>query len=151
MSQNVSQTLSQTACERSLVTLHYSISTEAGQTLVSTFEATPATLQLGRGELLPALEKCLVGLAGGERHVFILTPDEAFGAYNANLIQRVPREMLPRDGSAEEMAIIEFTAPDGSKFAGLLKEWQGDEAVMDFNHPLAGKTIRFEVEVVGIL
>jgi FKBP-type peptidyl-prolyl cis-trans isomerase SlpA len=59
--------------------------------------------------------------------------------------------MLPSDGSAEELSVIEFSAPDGSKFIGLLKEWEGDFAVMDFNHPLAGKTIRFEVEVIGIL
>ncbi|MEY3202640.1 MAG: hypothetical protein RIR70_2190 [Pseudomonadota bacterium] len=142
--------MSQTVSANSLVTLHYSISTEAGQVLVSTFDSTPATLQLGRGELMPAMEQCLVGLVGSERKVFVLPPAQAFGAYNDQLIQRVPREMLPQDGSAEEMALIEFTAPDGSKFVGLLKEWQGDEAVMDFNHPLAGKTIRFEVEVVGI-
>lgn len=135
----------------SLVTLHYSIATEAGQVLVSTFESTPATLQLGRGELLPPLEQCLVGLAVGERHVFVRSPDQAFGAYDPARLTRVPREVLPRDGSAEEMSVIEFTAPDGSKFAGLLKHWEGDEAVMDFNHPLAGKTIRFEVEVIGIL
>jgi FKBP-type peptidyl-prolyl cis-trans isomerase SlpA len=142
--------MNQTVNAGSLVTLHYSISTEAGQVLVSTFEATPATLQLGRGELMPAMERCLVGVASGERNVFVLTPNQAFGAYNDQLIQRVPRALLPQDGSAEEMALIEFTAPDGSKFVGLLKEWQGDEAVMDFNHPLAGKTIRFEVEVVGV-
>ena len=143
--------MSQTVEASSLVTLHYSISTEAGQLLVSTFEATPATLQLGQGELLPALEKCLVGVVPGERQVFVLVPDQAFGAHNPNFVQRLPRDMLPQDGSAQEMAIIEFTAPDKSKFFGLLKEWQGDEAVMDFNHPLAGKAVRFEVEVIGIL
>jgi len=143
--------MTQTVSADSLVTLHYSISTEAGQQLVSTFDTTPATLQLGRGELMPAMEQCLVGIAPADRRVFVLPPDQAFGVYNDSLVQRVPRDVLPQDGSAEEMSLIEFTAPDGSKFVGLLKEWQGEEAVMDFNHPLAGKTVRFEVEVVGIV
>lgn len=143
--------MTDTVSDNSLITLHYAIFSDNGQPLVSTFETTPATLQLGRGELLPSLERCLLGLPFNERTVFVLEPDQAFGPYNDNLIEHVPRALLPSDGSAEEMAIIEFTAPDGAKFAGLLREWQGDVAIMDFNHPLAGKRIRFEVEVISIL
>ena len=136
---------------QSLITLHYRIATEAGQELVSTFDSTPATLQLGRGELMPALEQCLVGLQMGEQTVFVLTPHQAFGDHNPALVQSIPRDALPADDSVEAMSLIEFTAPDGSKFAGLVRELSEESALMDFNHPLAGKTIRFEVNVIGIL
>lgn len=135
----------------SLVTLHYRLATADDTELVSTFGSTPATLQLGSGELAPPLEACLIGLPSGERHVFLLEPDQAFGPHNPDLVQRIARGELPGGGQVELHALIEFTAPDGSRFAGLVRELTDDSALIDFNHPLAGKAIRFEVEIVGEL
>lgn len=135
----------------SLVTLHYRIALSDDTELISTFNATPATLQLGSGELTPTLERCLAGVPVGERHVFLLEPEQAFGTHNAHLLERIARDDLPQDLELEEMALIEFTAPDGSKYAGLVRELGDDSALIDFNHPLAGKSIRFEVEVIGVL
>ena len=112
----------------SLVTLHYCIASADGEEFVSTFTATPATLQLGNGELAPALERCLLDLPVGERRVFMLEPDQAFGAPVPQLVQRIPRSRLP-NGKGDTL----------------------QTALIDFNHPLAGKSIRFEVEVIGIL
>jgi FKBP-type peptidyl-prolyl cis-trans isomerase SlpA len=134
----------------SLLTLHYRIAMENGQPLISTFEGTPATLQLGVGELLPSLERLLAGIEVGRHQVFTLSPDEAFGPHNPDLVERVKREHMP-DGDIEAMTIMEFAAPDGSRYSGLVREIDEDCAVVDFNHPLAGKTIRFEVEVIGVL
>ena len=133
----------------SLVTLHYRIRLKNGQPLIDTFAATPATLQLGRGELLPALEKLLIGLCEGESCEHRLAPEDAFGAHRAELIERVERRHLPPD-AVEAMSILEFTAPDGSRYPGLLTELHEDHALIDFNHPLAGKTIRFEATIIGI-
>ena len=94
----------------SLVTLHYRISLPSGQPLISTFNATPATLQLGAGEMLPAMEKLLIGLMPGTHHVFELAADEAFGPYREELVERVKREHMP-DEEIEAMSIMEFTAP----------------------------------------
>lgn len=135
----------------SFVTLHYRLATADDTELVSTFDASPATLQLGSGELAPPLEACLEGLPVGERHVFLLEPEQAFGPHNPQLVQRMARKELPGDGKIEVHALVEFGAPDGSRFAGLVRELDGDSALIDFNHPLAGKSIRFEVEVVGVL
>lgn len=135
----------------SFVTLHYRLATADDTELVSTFDASPATLQLGSGELAPPLEACLEGLPVGERHVFLLEPEQAFGPHNPQLVQRMARKELPGDGKIEVHALVEFAAPDGSRFAGLVRELDGDSALIDFNHPLAGKSIRFEVEVVGVL
>jgi FKBP-type peptidyl-prolyl cis-trans isomerase SlpA len=135
----------------SLITLHYRLATADDIELVSTFDASPATLQLGSGELAPPLEACLDGLPVGERYVFMLESDQAFGPHNPQLVQRMPRAELPGGGKIELHSLVEFAAPNGGKFAGLLRELDEDSALLDFNHPLAGKAIRFEVQVIGIL
>ena len=141
--------MSQTVAANSLVTLHYRITLPNGQPRISTFEAGPATLQLGAGEMLPGMEQLLVGLAAGSRHVFELEPENAFGPHRAELMERVKREHMP-DEEIEAMSIMEFTAPDGSRYSGLVREIDAQSALIDFNHPLAGKAIRFEVEVIGV-
>jgi FKBP-type peptidyl-prolyl cis-trans isomerase SlpA len=135
----------------SLVTLHYRLALEDDTELLNTFGATPATLQLGSGELVPTLERCLTGVTVGERHVFLLEPEQAFGPHNPKLVERFAHTDLPPGAELQELALIEFTAPDGSAYAGLVRELTEDGALIDFNHPLAGKAVRFEVEVVGIL
>lgn len=133
----------------SLVTLHYRITLENGQPLIDTYAATPATLQLGHGELLPTLEKLLLGLTTGDTCTHRLAPQDAFGEHRPELIERVARRHLPFDAT-EPMSILEFTAPDGSRYPGLLTELHDDHALIDFNHPLAGKTIVFEATIVGV-
>lgn len=132
-----------------LVTLHYRITLENGVPMVSTFEATPATLQLGDGTLAPQFERLLVGLPVGSRHIFTLPPEAAFGPRRDDLIERVRRADFP-DDTAEVGTILSFAAPDGSRYAGVVVELDDEWGVVDFNHPLAGKTIRFEVEIIGV-
>ena len=141
----------QTVKPDSLLTLHYRIALADDTELLSTFHATPATLQLGGGELAPTLERCLTGLPVGERHVFLLEPEQAFGAYDPGLMERRARANLPGEGELAENAMIEFEAPGGAKYAGVVRELDDESALIDFNHPLAGKAIRFEVEVIGIM
>lgn len=139
----------------SLVTLNYRVATGDDTELVSTFGSTPATLQLGSGELAPTLEACLEGLPVGERHVFLLEPEQAFGPHNPDLVRRIALADLPEGGAkVEPFGVVQFEAPGelgGQKFAGIVREVDAAAALIDFNHPLAGKSIRFEVEVIGIL
>ncbi len=134
----------------SLVTLNYRIAMENGQPLISTFEGQPATLKLGVGEMLPTLERCLTGLIEGEKQAFTLAPADAFGPHRPDLIETVRRKDMPQD-DIEAMSVMEFTAPDGSRYTGLVREIDTEQAVIDFNHPLAGKTIQFDVEIIGVL
>ena len=131
------------------LTLNYRISLEDGTSLISTFEATPATLQLGNNDLSANLERCLIGVQVGQRQVFPLEAAAAFGEHNPNLLENMPVSNLPDD--VEDMTLVEFTAPDGAKYAGLVREIKDGMAQVDFNHPLAGRAIIFEVEVIGIL
>lgn len=135
----------------SLVTLHYRLATGEDVALVSTFDSSPATLQLGNGELAPPLEACLEGLSMGERHIFLLEPQQAFGPHNPDLVQRLKRSDLPAGDGVGVFSMIEFSGPDGGQFTGMVRELDEQSALIDFNHPLAGKHVRFEVEIVGIL
>ncbi len=142
--------MSETVKPDSLITLNYKISAGENEILISTFDSRPATLKLGCGELMPTLETCLEGLAVGERRTFNLEPEQAFGPHNKLLVQRVPRDELPVP-DAQENTLLEFTAPNGEKFKGLVLKTSEGGALVDFNHPLAGKSVCFEVEIIGVL
>ena len=135
----------------SYLTLHYRLSDGAGNEYVSTFDLSPATLQMGSGQLAEPLEKCLIGLAEKQRQVIDLACDEAFGEHNPQLVERIARSALPAGIELRENSLIEFNAPDGGGFSGFLRELTDTSALFDFNHPLAGKPIRFEVEIIAIM
>jgi FKBP-type peptidyl-prolyl cis-trans isomerase SlpA len=135
----------------SYLTLHYRISTLEGEEFLSTFDMSPATLQMGSGQLAENLESVLIGLPSHERFVFQLEPNEAFGQHNARLVERIALSGLPSEMELKENSVVEFTAPNGGTFAGFLRELDATHALFDFNHPMAGKTIRFEVEIIGIM
>ena len=140
----------------SFLTLHYRLSDPDGAAFVDTFAAQPATLSLGTGELAPAMEARLLGLAEGSRASFELEAGEAFGERNPELLQRVKRALLAEHGDADAEYrvgdVVRFPTPDGqASFAGVVREVERDALVFDFNHPLAGRPVTFEVQLIGIL
>jgi FKBP-type peptidyl-prolyl cis-trans isomerase SlpA len=141
--------------EASYLTLHYRLASQGGEDIVSTFKESPATLQFGMGQLAPFLENCLLGLPEGTHQTFDLPPEQAFGPRNPELIQRVSRATLRQNSQlGEEYRIgdlVEFAAPGGGQFAGVLREIDEQGAIFDFNHPLAGQSLKFEVKIIGIL
>lgn len=141
--------------ESAYLTLHYRLAAMDGTSIVSTFEDNPATLQLGTGQLAPFLEACLIGLPEGAHQTFELPPEKAFGPRNPELIQHVSRATLTENSNfGEEYVIgdlVEFSAPSGGRFAGILRAIDDETALFDFNHPLAGQQLKFEVKIIGIL
>lgn len=137
------------------LTLHYRLTSNDGGDIVSTFQDNPATLQLGQGQLAPFLEECLLGLAEGAHQVFELEPGKAFGRRNPELVQWVSRATLEQNSELGKQYsigdLVEFAAPAGGRFAGVLREINANNALFDFNHPLAGQSVKFEVKIVGIL
>ncbi|MDO8317812.1 peptidylprolyl isomerase [Rhodoferax sp.] len=143
----------------SFLTLHYRLSGPAGD-VVNTFVSAPATLTLGTGELSPALELRLIGLAEGSRTTLELAAGEAFGPRSPDMVQWMARkELLDLGGAGESYAVgdvVKFPTPDGQgEFAGVIVDFRSDhkgEAVLfDFNHPLAGQPVTFEVQLIGVL
>lgn len=135
----------------SLVTLHYRIRQSDGAILISTFESQPATLQLGQNELSPKLEQALLGLKNGENKSFQFGAGEIFGDRHPDLVGRIPRQDLPINEEVDVHTVISFTGPDGNPFSGVVLELDEHSALIDFNHPLAGKAVEFEVEIIGVL
>ena len=143
--------MAETVHSDSYLTLHYRITALDGEEFLSTFDMSPATLQMGSGQLAENLESALIGLPSKERFVFELEPAQAFGQHNERLVERITRSGLPADMELKPNSVVEFSAPNGATFAGFLRELDATHGLFDFNHPLAGKTIRFEVEIIGIM
>jgi FKBP-type peptidyl-prolyl cis-trans isomerase SlpA len=143
----------------SFLTLHYRLSGAAGD-VINTFGSQPATLTLGTGQLSPALETCLMGLPEGTHTTFELPAGAAFGDRSADMLQWMARKELVELGvEGEQYAVgevLQFPTPDRSgQFAGVIQDFRsddkGDAVLLDFNHPLAGKPVTFEVQVIGVL
>lgn len=140
----------------SFLTLHYRLAGPDGADVVNTFDARPATLSMGSGQLAPAIEAQLIGLAEGTQHGFDLAAGAAFGPRNPDLLQRVKLSLLHELGDADARYdvgdVVQFPTPDGQAgFAGVVREVGGDGLLIDFNHPLAGLPVRFEVKLLGVL
>ena len=147
----------------SFLTLHYRLAGPGGD-IINTFQDKPATLTLGTGELSPAVEQRLIGLEEGARAQFEIPPGEAFGDRNPEMVQWVARKLLVQMGDPDEDYhvgdVVQFPTPDGmGQYAGAVqqlgedKDGDGkpDAVLFDFNHPLAGQPVTFEVQVIGIL
>ena len=140
----------------SLLTLHYRLAGPDGSDIINTFADKPATLSVGTGELAPAMEARLIGLPEGTHTRFELAPGEAFGERNPELLQRVKRGLLDEMGDPDEQYhvgdVVQFPTPDGrGTYAGVVREVGGESLLFDFNHPLAGVPITFEVRLIGVL
>ncbi|WP_454689475.1 FKBP-type peptidyl-prolyl cis-trans isomerase [Achromobacter aloeverae] len=143
----------------SYLTLHYRIVLASGpaegSTFADTFNGRPATLQMGMGQWAPGMEAALLGQPEGSVFSTTLAPAEAYGDRNPDLIQRVTRAMLAEhagaDATFEPGDLVEFKAPNGGRYSGILKSLDDTGAVFDFNHPLAGTALRLDVEILGVL
>ena len=140
----------------SFLTLRYRLAGPDGTDVINTFTDKPATLSLGTGELAPAMEARLIGLAEGTRHSFELVAGEAFGERNPEMLQRVKRSLLDELGDPDERYavgdVVQFPTPDGQgAYAGVVREVAEDSLLFDFNHPLAGQPVTFEAQLIGVM
>ncbi len=143
----------------SFLTLHYRLGGPAGD-IINTFNDKPATLSLGGGQLSPAVEQRLLGLEEGVRTTFNIPAGEAFGPRNPDMLQWVAKKLLSELGDPHEKYaagdVVQFPTPDGlDSYAGAVVQVDGDakdgRVLFDFNHPLAGQPVTFEVHVIGVL
>jgi FKBP-type peptidyl-prolyl cis-trans isomerase SlpA len=138
------------------LTLHYRLRLASHDAdVISTFGGKPATLQLGIGQLAEPLERCLIGLSDGDKRCFRLSEGEAFGPRNPELIQRLARATFDAHTTPgteyEPGDLVELPAPGGGRYAGVVKAINDQYVLFDFNHPLAGQALDFEVEILGVL
>ncbi len=132
------------------VALQYTLSLAAnGEVLESNVDGEPLVYMHGQGQLLPALEARLEGLSAGDERQVELEADEAYGEHNPELMQEVSPDMVPEEGR-EVGQVLVGSDGDGQPFEVRVAEVDEDRVLLDFNHPLAGEALRFDVTVLSV-
>ncbi|WP_261816696.1 FKBP-type peptidyl-prolyl cis-trans isomerase [Vibrio gallicus] len=140
-----------TITQNSAVTLHFAIKLEDGSVADSTYQmGKPAKLIIGDGSLSDNFETHLIGMSKGQKRSISLAASDAFGLSNPDNIHYMERAKFVGDTQVEVGTVMAFSGPDGVEIPGIITEIAGDSVTVDFNHPLAGRDVVFEVEIVGV-
>jgi FKBP-type peptidyl-prolyl cis-trans isomerase SlpA len=134
----------------SRVTLHYTLSLADDTVVDSTREAEPITFQIGSGALIEMLERHLVGLRTGEQCRFEISAAESQQPASPEAIQVMARSDFPADLAIETGQVLGFVMPSGEEVPGLIVSISDTEVVVDFSHPLAGRDLIFDVEILAV-
>ena len=135
----------------STVSLHLSLTLEDGTVAESTFDEAPLTFTLGDGTLVEGLELALYGLRPGDTQRLSLFPEQAFGLRDPEKVHRLSRKDFPADMLLEPGCIIGFDTPEGEELPGMIVAAEGDDVDVDFNHPMAGHVVIFDVEIIDVV
>lgn len=133
------------------VTLHFSVSLSSGELVDSTKGKNPATFNYGDGSLLPGFEESLIGLKRGDRRSVILPPEKAFGEWNEHNVQTMPRKNFSAELALAPGLILSFADANKAELPGVVKSFDDENVVIDFNHPLAGRELIFDVEIISVV
>ncbi|MFC4701864.1 FKBP-type peptidyl-prolyl cis-trans isomerase [Glaciecola siphonariae] len=137
--------------EKSQVILHFDLKLNDGSAVDSTrVNNKPAKMVMGDGSLTPNFEKCLLGLSVGDKKAFSINANDAFGMPNPDNIYHVDRTKFASDAELKEGMIMGFAQPDGSEVPGIIRSVAGHSVTVDFNHPLAGQDVIFDVEIIDV-
>ena len=132
------------------VLMHFSLSLADGTVADSTTDDEPLRFVMGDGTLIEGLELVLYGLKKGDRQCLSIEPRDAFGFPDEDNIHTMPRSEFPDDMQLEVGMIIGFSTPSGEEVPGAIQDIKDDEIVVDFNHPLAGHEVIFDVEILEV-
>lgn len=132
------------------VTLHFAVRLMDGTEMDSTFGGNPASFVWGDESLLPGFEKALAGLKAGDRRSVFIDAENGFGAYNEENVQHFPRKEFAGHDELEPGTVISFADAAGAELPGVIKSADAQWVSVDFNHPLAGRELTFEVEIVAV-
>ena len=131
------------------VTLHFALRLETGDTVDSTFDKSPATFKVGDGSLLPGFEAALFGFKAGDKRTLEILPENAFGQPNPQNVQIIARSQF-KDMELSQGLLVIFNDAANTELPGVVKEFDDEQVTIDFNHPLAGKTLTFDVEIKDV-
>jgi FKBP-type peptidyl-prolyl cis-trans isomerase SlpA len=134
----------------SRVTLHYTLSLADETVVDSTREAEPITFQIGSGALIEILESRLIGLRAGEQRRFKVSAAQSQLPASAEAIQAMARSDFPAELAIEAGQVLGFVLPSGEEVPGLIVSISDTEVIVDFSHPLAGRDLIFDVEILAV-
>ncbi|VXC53699.1 FKBP-type peptidyl-prolyl cis-trans isomerase (rotamase) [Pseudomonas sp. 9AZ] len=131
------------------VTLHFALKLDNGDVVDSTFDKNPATFKVGDGNLLPGFEQAIYGLKAGDKRSLPISPEQGFGQGNPQNIQVMPRSQF-QDMELSEGLLVIFNDAANAELPGVVKAFDDAKVTIDFNHPLAGKALSFDVEIIEV-
>ncbi len=135
--------------EGSTVTVHYTL-TVAGDVVDSSVGGDPIRFQAGLDQLVPGFEKAVMGMKAGDKKSFEVAPEEGYGPINPESFKEIPRDRLAPDIKPESGMTLYAKGSNGEIIPVKITEVKEESVVLDFNHPLAGKTLRFDVEIIDV-
>ncbi len=138
-----------TITENSVVAFAYTLTDDDGAVIDSADTQAPLVYLHGRGQLIPGMEKGLDGRSTGDQFSIVLPPEEAYGIYDENLAGAVPLSAFEGVGEVAEGMQFQMELADGVR-AVTVREVTGEHVILDGNHPLAGETLHFDIEVVSV-
>lgn len=138
-----------TVAEGRRVTVELTVKTEDGTQVHSTKDEEPVVYTHGKGELLPALEAAIVGMHADETKTVQLPPEKGYGVVDPSMVIEEEAARLP-EAARKEGVVLVGTDPAGNKRPVRVAEVKGDKVMLDFNHPLAGHTLTFDVKVLKV-
>ncbi|WP_120996761.1 FKBP-type peptidyl-prolyl cis-trans isomerase [Stutzerimonas urumqiensis] len=131
------------------VTLHFALTLDNGDVVDSTFDKQPATFRVGDGNLLPGFEQALFGLKAGDKRTLDIPPEQGFGQPNPQNVQIMPRQQFEGMELSEGLLVI-FNDAANTELPGVVRQFDDRQVTVDFNHPLAGKSLEFRVEIIDV-
>ena len=131
------------------VTLHFALKLDNGDVVDSTFDKKPATFKVGDGNLLPGFEQAIYGLKAGDKRSLSISPEQGFGQGNPQNVQVMPRSQF-QDMELSEGLLVIFNDAANAELPGVVKAFDDNQVTIDFNHPLAGKALSFDVEIIEV-
>lgn len=131
------------------ITLHFALKLDSGEVVDSTFDKKPATFRFGDGSLLPGFELAIQGLKAGDKRSLEIAPESGFGQPNPQNVQQMPLSQFEGMELSEGLMVI-FNDAANTELPGVVKAVGDHQVTVDFNHPLAGKTLSFDVEIIEV-
>jgi len=133
------------------VKIEYKGSLEDGTVFDSTEKhGKPLEFEIGSKKVIKGFEEAVIGMEKDEKKKITLKPEEAYGSPNPDLIKDVPREKLPKEQEPKEGMILGMMLPNGQQIPARITKVEEDKITIDLNHPLAGKTLNFDIKLVDI-
>ncbi|MFX1254545.1 MAG: peptidylprolyl isomerase [Promethearchaeota archaeon] len=132
------------------VKVHYTGTLEDGTVFDTSEGKEPLEFEAGAGQLIKGFDDAVIGMETGEEKEIKIEPAEAYGDYNPELTQKVPRDSLPKEPEAKPGMTLLMELPDGKRFPATISEVTDEEVTLDLNHPLAGKTLLFKIKIEEI-
>jgi FKBP-type peptidyl-prolyl cis-trans isomerase SlyD len=133
-----------------VVGMEYTLRLDDGQVVDSSEGRGPLAFVQGKGNIIPGLEHELYGMAEGDEKEVVVTPVDGYGEFNSELLETLPRSVFPADMELEEGQGFRMRTDSGQVVVAYINSIEGDDVVVDLNHPLAGETLHFNVKIASL-